>query len=815
MSSFRQMFTREIRFAARALLKSPVFTLTTVLTLAVCIGANTALFSVVDAVLLRPLPYPEPERLAEVITRFEGKGTDLDEDSQNGQTWFLIRDRAQGYDAAVASGLASGVNFAADGRVEYVQQERVGAGFFRVLGIAPLLGREFSSEEDTPGGPAVALLSHRLWQRAFQADPSVLGREVMLRGVSHQIVGVMPPELVTTGSADLWTPLQPSTTGEGEGENYRVILRLREGTTWPQANAQIAAIGQTALENRRKDDPSIGLTLVPLQRGLTENVRKPLLVLWAAAGMLLLIGCVNIASLLLARAVARSRETATRLALGAGRGTILQQLLAESLLLGTAGGLGGLLLGFWLLQGVKGMAQGSLELWQTVALDVRVLACAIAASLLSTLVVGLLPAFQVSRVDLRATLGEGGRGSTGGGHQWTRRVLVIAEVALSVVLLVCAGLFLRTFSAIRALQPGFEMQNVLTAQLSLQDARYTTGRQVNRLFTDSLSRIRELPGVEGAAVGLGLPYERHLRMGFQFMDGPEAAGPDGNTTASYITPDYFTVLRIPLLRGRPIRESDGPDAVKVAVVNQTFASRYFPQGGPLGRHIQVAGETREIVGVVGDILQQSSGDKGPIAPLSEVFFPAAQASDEMIGLVHMWFSPSWIIRTAEPPQRAAAGIQSVIEAVDPHLPIASFRGMDQVRQQATARQRFQAILLAMLAGPAVFLAALGIYGLIAHSVAERRREMGIRLALGSTRWQAMRAVAQPGLLLAVVGVVVGCLLARVAVQSLQHLIWGVRATDPSTFAGVAIGLLLVAAAASLLPTLGLSRLDPSQTLRDS
>jgi predicted permease len=538
-------------------------------------------------------------------------------------------------------------------------------------------------------------------------------------------------------------------------------------------------------------------------------------VLWAAAGMLLLIGCVNIASLLLARAVERSRETATRLALGAGRATILQQLLAESLLLGAAGGIGGVLLGFWALQGVKPLAHGSLELWQEVTLDTRVLAWSIGASLLASCIFGVLPALQVSRVDIRSTLGEGGRGNTGNGHRWARRLLVVAEVALSVVLLVCAGLFLRTFSALRALQPGFEVQGVMTAQLSLQDARYATSGQVNRLFTETLARMRELPGTEGAAVGLGLPYERQLRMGFQFMDGAEAAGPGGNTTATYVTPDYFAVLRIPLLRGRALGESDGPDGLKVVAVNQAFASRYFPEGEPIGRHIQLAGATREIVGVVGDVLQQSGGDKGPLAALPATFFPAAQASDEMLQLVHTWFSPSWIVRTAETPAQAAAGIQSAIETVDPRLPIASFRGMDEVQRRATARQRFQAVLLAMLAGPASLLAALGIYGLIAHLVAERRREVGIRLALGATRWQTVRSAAQPGILLALVGTLVGCLLARLAVKSLQHLIWGVRATDPGTFAAVVLGLLLVAAAASLLPALRLNRLDPAETLRDS
>ncbi|MFL6233795.1 MAG: ABC transporter permease [Thermoanaerobaculia bacterium] len=807
---------RELRHAARALRRSPIFTLTSLLTLAVCIGANTALFSIVDAVLLRPLPYPSPDRLGEVMTHYQRQGTAQDEDSHTGRTWFLIRDNAKGLAAAVSSGLASGVNFAANGQAEYVQQERVGAGFFRVLGVAPLVGREFSAEEDRPGGPAVAVLSHHFWQRVFRSDPSVVGRVVMLRGEPHVVVGVMPPDLVTTGAADLWTPLQASTGGEGEDENYRIIVRLLPGTAWSQAAAQIAAIGESALKERRAEDPSVRLTVVPLQKGLTEELRAPLLVLWAAAGTVLLIGCVNIASLLLARAAGRSREIATRLAIGAGRAVVLRQLLAESLLLAVGGGLGGLLLGYLGLRVVKLMAYDGLHLWQRMVLDGRVLTVALLASLLTSLVFGLLPALQISRTDIRMTLGESGRGATDGGHRWTRRLLVIAEVALGVVLLVSAGLLLRTFLALQALHPGFDASHVITAQLSLQDARYATSKQVNRLFSESLDRIRALPGIEGAAIGLGLPYERHLRLGFKFLDGPEAQGPGGNTTSTYVTPDYFSVLRIPLVHGRLLRDGDGPAAQKVAVVNEAFVRRYLPDGDSLGRHIKMAGVAREIVGVIGDIQQDTGGSSkyGPLAALPAAFFPAAQVDDETVQLVHTWFSPSWVVRTAGPPEAMAVSIQRTIEGIDPLLPIARFRTMQEVERRATGQQRFQAILLATLAVPALLLAALGIYSLIASAVVERTREVGIRLALGATRWQTMRAVALPGIVLALVGVLLGCALARIAVQSLQHLIWGVRATDPGTFAGVAVGLLLVATAASILPTLRLARINPATTLRN-
>jgi predicted permease len=499
---------REVRSAARTLLHSPVFTVTSLLILAICIGANTALFSVVDAVLLRPLPYPEPERLGEVIARYRTKGAVDDEDAQTGQTWFLLRDHARAFDTAVFSGISSGVNFAAAGRAEYVQQERVGAGFFRVLGVPPLLGREFSADEDRPGGAAVAVLSHPFWSRVFHSDPAALGRAVMLGGEPHVIVGVMPPGFTTPATGDLWTPLRPSTDGEGEGENYSVIARLRPGATWEQAASEVAVIGETALRERLSQGVSARLLLLPLQRGLTASVRAPLLVLWAAAIVVLLIGCVNIAGLLLARAAARTRELATRLALGAARLAVLRQLLAESLLLSLGGGLGGLLLAFWALRELRWMAQDSLHLWQTMTLDGRVLGAALGVSILTSLAFGLLPAFRMSRIDLRAVLGEGGRGATDGGYRWARRLLVVAEVALGVVLLVSAGLLLRSFAAMRALQPGFEAAHVMTAQVSLQDARYATRRQVDHLFTASLERLRAVPGVEAAAVGLGLPYER-------------------------------------------------------------------------------------------------------------------------------------------------------------------------------------------------------------------------------------------------------------------------------------------------------------------
>jgi predicted permease len=806
---------RDLRYALRVLRKSPAFTLAALATLALCIGANTAIFSVVDAVLLRPLPYPHPERLAAASRFWQEKGASGDNTPQTGRTWEAVRDGATCLDAAAYNFGSNGVNFVAAGHVEYVKQQRVSAGFFRVLGIAPLVGREFSPAEDRPGGPPVTVLSYPLWKRVFAADPSIVGQAVKLRGEPYTIIGVMPAGFRSSEPANLWTPLRPTRDGEGAGSNYHVVVRLRPDVTWAQADAQIEAIGAPILREQGTVD-AVRLHLLPFQRGLTEDVRSPLMVLWAAVGLVLLIGCVNIAGLLLARAAGRTRELATRLALGSGRGALIRQLLAESLLLGVCGGAAGTALGWLGVKGLQYLAQDSLNVWQTVELNWRVLAAVASASLLAGLLFGLYPALVASRLEIRAALSEAGRGVAGARNPWPRRLLVAGEVALGVVLLVGAGLLIRTFAYLKGLNPGFDARHVISAQLSLQDARYATNERVNRLFEQSLARMRELPGVESAAVVLSLPYERALNGAFKRLDGPHADTKWQIANMFYSTPDFFRVLRIPLLRGRAFAATDSHSATAVAIVSESFVKMYLKGDEAIGRHVDLgAGERREIVGVVGDI-QQKSGwgeDRGPLAPMPAIYFPATQVDDKGLQLVHAWFSPSWIVRTSGPPEGVIAGMQRALQSVDAQLPFAGFHSMEDVRYRALSRERFQASLLGALAALAMLLSAVGIYGLIANSVAERTRELGVRLALGATVAQAIRAVALPGVLLAAAGVAAGSVLAGFASRLLRHLVWGVRPGDPPTFAAVALGLLAVAAAASLLPALRVTRLNPATTLR--
>ena len=806
---------RDLRNAVRVLRKSPTFTTAAVATLALAIGANTAIFSVVDAVLLRPLPYPHPERLAMLSRHFLGADPEEGGTNVNGRVWEVVRDNATCLDATVFSDGSLGVNFAAGGRVEYVKQQRVSAGFFRVLGIAPVIGREFSVDEDRVGGPPATVLSYALWKRVFGGDPAVVGRAVMLRGEPHTIVGVMPAGFQSVALADLWTPLRPSRTGEGSGSNYAVVGRLRPGVTWMQADTQIDSVGTPALRDQ-VGSPSVHLRLVAFQRGLTEYLRRPLLILWAAVGLVLLIGCVNIAGLLLARAAGRTRELATRLALGSGRAALVRQLLAESVLLGLCGGAAGAGLGWLGVRALKSLTQNTLDVWQNVQLDWRVLAATAAASLLAGVLFGIYPALVSSRLEIRAALGEGGRGVAGARNPWPRRLLVSGEVALGVVLLVGAGLLIRTFAHLSALNPGFDARNVISAQLSLQDARYSTSRQCNRLFDESLARIRELRGVESAAVVLSLPYERALNDGFRRLDGRHVDTDYQITNMFYATPEIFRVLRIPLLRGRAFTDADTAASAGVAIVSQAFVRRYLRDDDPIGRHLDLAGDRhREIVGVVGDI-QQKSGwgeDLGPLAPMPDIYIPAAQTDDKSLQLVHTWFSPSWVVRTYGPSEGILAGMTSAVQSVDAQLPFAGFHSMEDVRSRALAGERLQAALLAALAGLALLLAAVGIYGLIANSVAERSRELVIRLALGATVPQAMRAVALPGVALAGAGIVAGSVLAGLASPLLGHLLWGVRPGDPLTFFAVALCLVAVAAAASFLPALRIARLNAAETLR--
>ena len=508
---------RDLRYAIRILLKAPAFTIPAILTLALCIGANAAIYTVVDRVLLRSLPYPHSDRLAQVVRQYRGNGISGDQIGQAGATWEALKEAASPKldFAAAAGGFSDGVNLVAGERAEYVKQHRVSAGYFQVLGIAPELGREFTPEEDRPNGPAAVILSHSLWLHAFNADRTIVGRAVTVRGEPHTVVGVMPASLPADAPVDLWVPARPSLRGEGGGENYEIMARLKDGATWAEADALVAASTDAVVRDRyRRDGVQVRIGVVPLQRGRSQDLRLPLVILWAAVGAVLLIGCVNVAGLLLARGTSRAPEIATRIALGGGRAAILRQLLAESVVLASLGGAAGLAFGYLSSRMFATLLQDAVGIPGQVGLDARVFAICGAAALLTSVAFGLFPALQASKVNVRETLIESGSYAiAGAARSWPRRAMVVVEVALGVVLLVGAGLLIRTFHHLMNQPAGFDGTHMMTATLSLQDARYRSAEKVNQLFVRTIATMRDAPRIQLAAAALTLPYERALNSG--------------------------------------------------------------------------------------------------------------------------------------------------------------------------------------------------------------------------------------------------------------------------------------------------------------
>jgi len=821
-----ETLTRDLRYSLRMLRKTPGFTIAAVLTLALGIGANTAVFSVVDALLFRPLPYPRPDRLAllQYHTRTPQEG-DSRQTGANGRMWMAVRDNATTVDAAAVGGTA-GVNLVARGQAAYVQQQRVAAGYFHVTGIPPFIGREFTREEDVTGGPAVVLLSYELWTRVFGADPGVVGQAITLRGEAYTVVGVLPEKFPITQRSsftagqgvDLWTPLRAATTGEGGGINYAVVARLHDGVGWAEARNDMKRLSPLAFRSVPPDTIA-ELDLAPMQAAMTEGVRQPLLMLWGAVAIVLLIACVNIAGLLLARAVTRTREIGTRMALGSGRRAVIRQLLVESVVLALIGAAAGLVVGWTVLSLLGQLGAEVFDLWQPLVLNGRAVAATLAIALLTSVIFGLVPALQASRLDIQAALGEAGmRGVAAASNRWPRRLLVIAEVALGVVLIVSAGLLVRTFVHLRDLNPGFDDRDLVTLSVSLQDARYRDPVAVQQLFDATLSRMRAVPGVEGAGVALGMPYARLLNNGIRRVDGRHTDPPNEGqiTNMTYVTPGFFETLKVPLGAGRIITDADTASSLPIAVVNQAFVDRYYKDDDSvLGRHIASGQVTREIVGIIGNTQQGAAGwgDFGPISPLPCVYVPVSQTTGPFLTLVHTWFQPSWVVRSTTAADALVPQLRQAIEAVDPQLPIAKVSTIDDLRAERLAAERFMMWLVAGLGFLALVLSAVGIHGLIASGVNERTREIGIRLALGATGRQAMMAVVAPGIVLAGVGVAIGGAAALAASRLLRSFLWGVTATDPLTFGAVIAVLLAVAVVASVMPALRVLRLDPAQTLR--
>jgi predicted permease len=808
--------SRNLRFAFRNAARNPLFTITFVVTLGLCVGAGTAVFSVVDAVLWRSLPYPDSDRLALVTSYTEPDGPNIHLYNVDGRVWERVRDDAEFLERAVFSEWSTGVNLSADDAAAYVQQQRVSAGFFKIFGATPFIGREFVESEDVPGGPAVVVLSYGLWRSTFGGDPEIVGESIRLKGEPHTVVGIMPEGFPPTYPIDLWTPLRPSLSGEGGGTNYTVVVRVPREMSWVEADTRIRAI---ELARRSEDAPIRRLALVSMNEAQTSDMRQPLLILLGAILLMLLVGGANLAGLQLARALARRPEIATRQALGGGTGAITRQILVENLVLGLLGGLTGLAVGYLSMGGLEALVQAHFSVWQTVRMDGRTIAVAIGLTMAVTLLFGLAPALQTRGFDLRRVLvGGAGRGVVGGGSHRLRKVFLIGEVALVTALLFSAGLLVRSYFYLDRLDPGFDPAGVLTVQLSLDDSRYVEGPNIMRLNEGILSGVRDIPGVTSASMSLGLPYGRLLNMPFR-VEGVELA--EGEYTISnlvYVSPDFFQTLGIPLQTGRFIEESDRAGSVPVVVVNQAFAREHLSEMPATGARIHFGGspDGLEVVGIVGNV-QQSNAGWGPSEPIWNspvAYIPVAQTEPGFLQIVHTWFHPSWLIKADRMSAGLGAEVAQVIQRVDPDLPIARITPMRELMASTLARPRFEAIFLAIVSGFALLLAAVGLYGLVANAVVERTREMGVRMALGATPWRAVGNIGIAGLRLALVGLLAGGGLSIVVAPWVSHMVWGVAPHDPITLGFVVFCLGAVAVTASFIPAARIASLQPARILRE-
>jgi predicted permease len=814
-----EQLNRFFNLAIRQFRRNPGYSFTVLFTLALTIGANTAIFSVVNALLLRDPPYSHPDRIGVIYARFAGSESSDEDQNINGEQWELLRDNVPSVIAGISSLHASGVNLQYGTRVQYLNEGRISAHYFDVLALHLLIGRGFSEDEDHPHGPKTVILSHGLWRSSFNSNPDILGQAVLLKGEPYTVIGILPDNATTPLDADLYVALQASREGEGNATNFKAVLRLRDGATWQQANAEMnRAFSQSQLVQRLTSDGSTQVTYysVPLQKAQTETLGPQSLGLMIAAGFILLIACANLAGLTLVRWLRRTNEIATRLALGASQWQIQKQLWSECLPLALGGGAAGVAVGFATLRGLLLLLPEHF-LPVAVYLDGRVLGFTLALTLCTSILFGMLPALSTRKIDLRSSFAS--RTVIAAGSVRLRQFLIAGEVALTVVLLAASGLMVRTLIHLETLPPGFNSKGVITAKASLDEFRYQDPAAFRKLLSESLASMRTIPGVENAAVGLTLPYERAWMTGVTIAQGGSTGSQVAKTYIVYITPTYFDTLQIPLIEGRAFTEADGADVLPVVIINQTFARRFFQGVDPVGRYIVRSNKNLLIVGIVKDTVGSTAGGLGKdVAPLSAeqtIYIPAAQINDaKFLSLVHTWDQPSWVVRITRPVEGLTGQMQRALATAAPNLPFSGFYSMNDLMARTLAMQRIEVALLTAMAGLALVLSAVGIFALVANMVAQKRQEIGIRIALGSTVQRAMVHIGKPGLWATAVGLSVGLALAAATLQTMRSLLFGLDVYDVPTIVLVVLTLAIVVSLAITLPALRVATIDPAKTLRE-
>jgi putative ABC transport system permease protein len=808
-----ESFIQDLRFGARMFVKNPGFTVIAALTLALGIGANTAIFSMVNAVMLRPLPYPQPERLVMV-----GPTIDGELDSTGEPQFLFIHEQQQSFAALMLyQPIFSGINLAGGNEPEYVEGAKVSFDFFRVVGVEPAIGRSFTSQEDRPGGEPVAVLSADLWQRRFGGDASVIGRQVLINGRHHSVVGVMPRG--GTGGeflskADIFVPLRPSMQGD-PNPNYMMVGRLKDGVSLKQARADLQLVAEKyRATKQRKMDPRESVTAQPLQEYLAKDVRGLLWILMTTVGFVLLIACANVANLQLTRSVDRRKEVAVRLALGAGLRRVVMMLVTEGMLLALIGGVAGVLLAWWGIDYLTAFVPDqAIPLVGKITLDWRALAFALAAVTLTGVVFGLAPAGQVLKLDLNQTLKEGaGKGVGAAARGRLRNALVVAEIALSLVLLIGAALLVRTFVNLRRVEPGFDPRHVLTFQTTPMGPQYATAEQNREFYRRVLERLRAEPGVEAAAMTSTLPLSSQFRIGMEVVGRP--AIPE-SVQFRVISPDYFKVMTTPVRQGRAFTENDAPNSEPVAVVNDAFIHRYLSDTDPLARQLiagqRASGELpRQIVGVVGDTKQFGLGN----AASPTVFIPITQTSDRTWRMLQRFVSTKFVVRASGEPLALANAVRRTMAGVDATLPVTKLLSMEQVVEVSVAAERFNMTLVGLFAALGLLLAGVGIYGVMSYAVSQRTREIGIRIALGARARDVLGIIIGQGMMLTLTGLAIGLGAAFGLTRLMKGLLFGVSPADPLTFAAIVLLLTAVALLACWLPARRATKVDPLTALRD-
>jgi putative ABC transport system permease protein len=799
-------FIQDLRYAVRLLFKSPSFTWVAILTLTLGIGANVAIFSVVNGLLIRPLPYPDADRLHMVWQDLRAQGGPPDE-WMSPANYFDWRSRATSFEELAVYGLSAPTLTGEGGEPEQLRGFTMSYGMFRVLGVSPAVGRDFTEADDKPGAPLVAIVSHGLWIRRFGADPAMVGKTITLNREPVTVIGIMPASFRSPfGTPDVWRPVRLDPAKAPRGSVFlQGIARLKPGVSVEQTRAELGALGE-AIAQEFPEEKGTRILLTTLHERVIGSVRTPLLALLGAVGLVLLMACANIANLLLARATARSREVAVRIAIGASPSRLVRQLLTESLVLGGAGAVAGVVLSWWLLDVLLSMSPPGTPRLEGVRVDGVALAFAAGLALATSLVFGLAPAVHAMRSRVTEALNEGGRGGTGSRRAISARsAFIVVEMALAVMLLVGAGLLMRSLTNMISVDPGFQPGRLLVAGLSLPPAAYQTDDQVRNFYAGLLDRMQETPGVDGAGFVSVLPFSGNDTDTTFFLEGqPEPTEPGTSPTAWFrvVSAGLFRAIGMRLEAGRFIEPTDTAATERVVVVNRALANRYFGGANPVGRRIMLGRDRPTmVIGVVADVHHRSLREN----PLPQMYLSSAQMPRRAMTVV---------VKTSREPASLAPALRAAVAALDPSLPVANVNTMESLVADSLALPRLLSNLMAAFAVAALLMAAIGIYGLMSYSVSERTREFGIRAALGAGAGDVLRLVMGQAAWLTAVALGVGAAAAYGVGRLIGSLLFGVTANDAATFAGTALLLALVSLAAGVLPARRATRVNPVIALRE-